>query len=184
MKSSSTLNWRGPLSGLKQEIEPEIRSWLDDHGSLTQRLKDWCPGEFSVEVLEQRWGLPDHSEAQRLQIPPDQQVLFREVHLKCDQQLCVYARSVIPQCTLNGPHSALQHLGNKPLGEYLFAISDLVRERVEWTALNEADDLYRQASPNNEAGGDPVWGRRSLFLISQQPLLVSEFFLPLLFRSR
>ena len=96
----------------------------------------------------------------------------------------MYARSVIPLHTLNGPHRRLRYLSNKPLGEYLFASPGLERSRVEWSRLNPASRQYRRAVSDQAAVHDNIWGRRSLFLIDQYPLLVSEYFLPVLFEGK
>lgn len=124
----------------------------------------------------------DISEAKLLGISPTQKVMLRQVHLKCGDQICVYARSIIPLHTLSGKHRRLKFLGSKPLGEYLFAIPDLERSIVEWSHLEVGTALHRMAIGNDTDHANlPVWGRRSLFQIDKKPLLVSEFFLPVLF---
>ena len=155
-----------------------------DEGSLTRRLKALCPDRFAVDVLGMEWARPDYSEASLLSIPPTQRVLLRQVHLRCGQRLCVYARSLIPLRTLSSRHRRLRYLGNKPLGEYLFASPGLERSRIEWSRLNPASRQYRHAVPDPDSTHDNIWGRRSLFLIDQYPLLVSEFFLPVLFEAK
>lgn len=166
---------------LKNRLDDGVLSWLSDQGSLTKRLKAHCPDQFSVKVLDETWVRPDPSEARLLAIPMTQRVLLRQVHLMCGDQLCVYARSVIPQTTLSGKHGRLRFLGNKPLGEYLFANPTLERKRVEWTRLTSRSNLYRIAMPDADQARRDIWGRRSLFRIDAKPLLVSEFFLPVLF---
>jgi len=153
---------------------------MTDEGSLTQRLKNYCPNRFTVRVLDEQWTRPDHSEAKLLHIPRSQKVLLRQVHLLCGDQLCVYARSVIPLVTLQGKHRRLLYLGNKPLGEYLFSSPNLERSRIEWGQLLPGSSLYAVAMDNHSSDRS-VWGRRSLFYIDKKPLLVSEFFLPVLF---
>ncbi len=179
MPTPQTARWFLPSQALKNRIDPEALAWLSDEGSLTARLKQRCPDAFSVRVLDETWQRPDPSEARLLGIPLTQKVLLRQVHLLCGEELCVYARSVIPLTTLQGRHRRLQHLGDKPLGEYLFAQPHLKRARIEWSRLTPESTLYRRALP--EGGEQPVWGRRSLFLIDRKPLLVAEFFLPVLF---
>lgn len=131
-------------------------------------------------MLAEEWVKPDQSEAQLLEIPMAQKVLLRQVHLKCADQLCVYARSVIPLSTLQGKHQRLQHLGNKPLGEYLFANTTLKRSKIEWSKLTSGISLFSTAMANQTDSEQAIWGRRSLFHIDAKSLLVSEFFLPVL----
>lgn len=170
-----------PSQTLKHAIQPDVLSWLNDEGSLTHRLKNLCHEDFSVIVLAEEWSKPEQSEVRLLGIPRTQQVLLRQVHLKCGEHTLVYARSVIPLSTLQGKHRRLLYLGNKPLGEYLFSSPTLKRSRIEWSKLMPESSLYRLAMANQEATNRPVWGRRSLFNIDDKPLLVSEFFLPKLF---
>lgn len=181
MSRLSSHRWFLPAQVLKHHIDGKALSWLSDEGSLTQRLKNYCPGQFSVVVLGEEWVKPEPSEAQLLAIPQSQKVLLRQVHLKCAEQLCVYARSVIPLKTLKGKHRRLLFLGNKPLGEYLFASPSLQRSRVEWSKLSHKSDLFKTAVAESDQTHAAVWGRRSLFSIDKKPLLVSEFFLPVLF---
>jgi len=183
LKHPQSTSWFSPSQAIKHQIEPDILSWLTDEGSLTKRLKAYCPDHFSVKVLAEEWSKPDYSEARLLNIPMSQKVLLRQVHLKCGEQLNVYARSIIPLSTLQGKHQRLQYLGNKPLGEYLFANPTLKRSKVEWTKLTPGSSLFKTAMVHQESTETAVWGRRSLFQIDNKSLLVSEFFLPILFQS-
>lgn len=182
MKHPRTANWFLPSQTLKHQIDAEVLTWLADEGSLTFRLKHYCPKQFSVLVLGEQWIKPDLSEAQLLGVSMNHKVLLRQVYLKCGENLCVYARSIIPLSTLQGKHRRLRFLGNKPLGEYLFASPSLKRSRIEWTKLTDASSLYQQAMNAHTASAKTIWGRRSLFKIDRKPLLVSEFFLPVLFK--
>ena len=181
LKHPQSTRWFLPAQVLKNQINPLVLSWMSDEGSLTRRMKAYCPDQFSVVVLAEEWLRPDSSEAKLLNIPDSQRVLLRQVHLKCGDTVCVYARSVIPLSTLQGKHRRLQFLGNKPLGEYLFASANLRRSRVEWSKLTPRSNLYQIAMPDGQQQGEDVWGRRSLFKIDDKRLLVSEFFLPVLF---
>jgi chorismate--pyruvate lyase len=181
VKPRHPTKWFLPAQTLRQRIPAKALSWLQDEGSLTKRLKAYCPGRFEVEVLGMEWTRPDRSEAALLGIPQSQKILLRQVHLKCGDELCVYARSVIPLKTLTGRHRRLRHLGNKPLGEYLFASPTLERSRIEWSRLTPGHNLFRRALAASGSINQAVWGRRSLFRIDHRPLLVSEFFLPVLF---
>ena len=183
MKHPQSTSWFSPSQTLKHQIDSSILSWLVDEGSLTKRLKNYCPDQFLVDVLTEEWVKPDHSEARLLGIPMAQKVLLRQVHLKCGDQLCVYARSVIPLSTLQGKHQRLQHLGNKPLGEYLFANPTLKRSKIEWGKLTHGSSLFDTAMEHMKDTDQVIWGRRSLFQIDTKSLLVSEFFLPVLMNS-
>ncbi len=182
MKHPRSTHWFLPSQTIHHRMDPVLLGWLTDRGSLTARLKGFCPGRFSVVVLGEQWVRPDPSEARLLKVRHDQKVLLRQVHLMCGDQLCVYARSVIPLSTLKGRHRRLLFLGDRPLGEYLFKSPTLQRGRIEWGSLTPGSALYKTAMPDG-GSGEPVWGRRSLFRIDSKSLLVSEFFLPVLFNE-
>ena len=158
-------------------------SWLNDQGSLTRRLVNLCGDAFSVRVLSQQWVKPRFEEAQLLGAPPQQKALLRQVQLLCDDQILVYARSVIPLATLDGPHRRLKYLRDKPLGGYLFANPSLKRSRQELATIQRKDPLFSIALSDGSQACECIWGRRSLFVIDGKSLLVSEFFLPELVRE-
>ncbi len=144
------------------------RAWVLSRGSLTRLLKQASSGHFRVEVLHQGWGRPTRSEAATLALPPHQRALIREVILHGQGEPWVCARSVIPATTLTGRQRQLKRLGERPLGELLFRDPSLKRSPIQIVRLQQ------------QAGGTPVWGRRSLFYVGGKPLLVSEIFLPAL----
>lgn len=156
------------LSPMPSSLLPRSwRIWLLDNGSLTQSLKNLAPGRFSVKVLHTGFGRASLSEAQLLNIPLTEQIYVREVALCIDGKTCVFARSIIPRSTLTGTERQLLWLRNKPLGEFLFKHKNMSRDKIS----------VKQGSVN----GQPTWARRSVFRVSNKPLLVTECFLPQLF---
>ena len=140
-------------------------SWLTDSGSLTQRLVKLSEGQFRVEVIRQGWYLPTRSEAKALGMRSRQYALIREVQLFGKEQIWVYARSIIPATTLTGRQRQLRMLGNRSLGSLLFSDPSMRRGPLQVSRLQLQDQR-------------PVWARRSLFYLSNKPLLVCEVFLP------
>ena len=113
--------WRPKRQVHNIGLEPKLLKWLFDSSSLTERLIHACPGSFSVQVLKQGWGHPMLNEAQQLNMRISSYALVRQVHLLCDNQPWVFARTVIPPHTLRGKQRRLAKLGKKPLGAVLFA---------------------------------------------------------------
>lgn len=143
------------------------RPWLTDRQSLTQHLIAASQGHFKVRLIKQGWGRPTHSEARALNIPPRQLAVIREVQLLGNDQVWVYARSVIPASTLTGRERQLHHVGNRSLGSVLFSDPTMRRGPLQISRLTLSD-------------GQSVWARRSKFYLSGKPLLVCEVFLPAL----
>ena len=153
------------LSTLPWHIPAPLKHWLLDTGSLTQRLKDAYPGTFEVQVIHHDWGRPTHNERRFLSMPERETASIREVVLVCNGAPRVFARSILPATSLEGRNSQLLKLKDRPLGAFLFAQPDLERGPIELTRVLD----HQQ---------NPVWGRRSCFILDHKPLAVCEYFLP------
>jgi len=172
------LNWCKKQHCLSKQINPRVKHWLFDSGSLTARLIKICNGKFSVKVISIKRATPTPDEISVLGMNARGQALIREVLLYCDNKPVVYARTIIPVSSLRGALRGLALLGNKPLGAVLFADKSMRRKPMEITLLKPSHKVYKWTQ-SKSAGA--VWGRRSVFILRQQELLVSEFFLPELF---
>lgn len=171
--------WYRRAQCLTQRAPAEVQSWLFDTSSLTARLLRLCPGRFSVELLSQQVGKPTLDEADALGLVYGDSALIRQVHLRCGDSKVVFARTVIPLKTLQGAQRSYANLGNRPLGAMLFSDRSMRREVPSVSRLEPGDQLYSRTG----AAGKSVWGRRSVFRVGGKPLLVSEFYLPELFKG-
>lgn len=147
-------------------IERPWRDWLFHDGSLTQRLITTSRGQFEVKVTREGWRKPLPNEAKALQMQPREYAWIREVELHCFGEAWVIARSIIPAQTLTGTNRRLKHLGSRPLGAFLFKNRSMRRGNIQVSSHSSG------------------WGRRSVFYLQEHPLLVSEFFLPVVVSSR
>ena len=159
-------------------LSEQLRSWLLDPNSLTARLKSHCQ-QFRVELLGQRIEACQADEAVAL-IPCGEQVLVREVLLFCDDKPHVFARSLLPLASLTGAEQALANLGTQSLGQVLFNNPSLERQTIAVAEFDEhsavgqlAQQLQHSALPQGK-----LWGRRSIFVLENKPLMVAEVFLP------
>lgn len=171
-KWGSLAVWRDP------QPEPKIKNGLIDAQSLTKRLKACSKHSFRVRLDSQQWERPLWSERQVLAMPDRGRALVRKVHLLVDETPVIYARTVIPKATLSGKYRGLGHLGCRPLGEVLFADPVMRRESMVFSQIKPDQDLYDEAMVDVNQVSDAFWGRRSLFWLKKECLLVSEFFLP------
>lgn len=151
-----------------------LRSWLLDKGSLTAKLIELSRGNFHVQVVRQVYARPSRSEAEALGIAPHSLSLIREVVLMGHNQPWVFARSVLPVSSLTGKLRHLRKQGSRPLGAFLFSQPQLTRSPIALALINR----HHNYVPAELIGDSPVWGRRSIFYVDGQPLLVSEVFLP------
>jgi chorismate--pyruvate lyase len=180
-----TGQWQSP-SDANLILPPHpLKDWLLDEGSLTARLKDRCEN-FQVQVIGEQHQLCSAAEACNL-IKIGEPILVREVILYCDNVPQVFARSLLPLASLTGKEQALASLGEQPLGQVLFNNASLKRQRLEVSSFNcdssvaiLAKDLFKQsnAQQSSELVIQKLWGRRSIFMLENKPLMVAEVFLP------
>jgi chorismate--pyruvate lyase len=154
----------------------QLRDWLLDPGSLTQRLQSQYK-KFQVQVIGEEV-MPANSDELALLDLSQGECFIREVVLECDGHASVFARTVIPQSTLSGPGRKLTSLGSKPLGAALFADPRMRRDVSQLAQFNEDSDMARLCRALQLNFRYPIWGRRSLFRLEESPLLVTEVFLP------
>jgi chorismate--pyruvate lyase len=173
--------WFPTYSRRNRRIPPPAESWLFETGSLTQRLCALCGPEFRVRLLRQDWTRPFAEELRALGLRESRRAVVREVLLQWGDSPLVAARSVIPAQTLSGVHRRLARLGTRPLGEILFADPRLEREALELADIDAG--FWRREPADALAPPARTWGRRSLYTLGQDRLLVAEFFLPSLFAA-
>jgi len=168
--------WLANRRGIRQQLPKAVQSWTYETGSLTQRLRRAYGSAVKVSLLHLQWQTPFLSEQQRLQLPARRYALVREVLLHADGQPLILARTVIPASTIAFAHSNLAKLGTRPLGEVIFAYPKLARLQLDVALVRPG--LWTPATCALAAVDAPVWGRRTVYGLQHQHLLVSEFFLP------
>jgi chorismate--pyruvate lyase len=162
----------------RSQIPAGLVAWLQDDGSLTRRVQRACPSEFQVRLLRQDWGPPLHTEGRLLRMRRREIAVIREVLLLCDGLPWVFARTLIPAHSLRGGARRLGRLGERPLGEVLFAQRGMRRGAIQIARLLPQDRLFARAVSGLREIPAELWGRRTLFYFSGKALLVNEIFLP------
>ncbi|WP_206605600.1 chorismate--pyruvate lyase family protein [Pelagibaculum spongiae] len=182
----SPADWRTAGCWSQQQLPAPLRSWLLDKGSLTRRLQAYSACGFKVILLSQAWQGILQDERQILDIPPRKRAMVREVLLCDGEKPLVYARSIIPDATFRGPGRFLTRLGSRPLGEKLFSDHSVIRGPLSVTRCDSRHKQFWQAcsAAPIDLWPSELWGRRSVFKLNNQPLLVSEFFLPELLKNQ
>ena len=154
-----------------------LRRWLLDRGSLTRRIQDRC-ADFRLDVLVQHRATVQLDERMALGLHARAQCLEREVSLNCGLRPLVFAHSVVGPRSLKGPWHMLSALGARPLGAALFADPRIRRHPLCFRQLNARHALHQRACRLLDEQPGALWARRSLFVLSGAPLLVTEVFLP------
>jgi len=173
--------WLENRQGLRNKLPDIVQSWTYESGSLTQRLRNVYGDAVAVKILLQRWHNPFLSERRLLKLPENRYSLTREVLLHVEGKPLILARTIIPTSTIKAAKNNLSHLGNRPLGEIIFSYPKLERIAMDITLIDQS--TWSQ-SAIAEAGIDQsIWGRRTVYAIAHKQMLVSEFFLPEIFKN-
>jgi chorismate-pyruvate lyase len=186
MKILSEINWQAHLP---EALSPLIRRLILTSGSLTLALNDVCGQAVKVEVLFQgmlelqhrgdSWGIPHHDNTEA------RSVWVREVLLFCGDQPVLYAVSRVAFACLDEreafeqgrhPFSALQTLGDQPLGYWLAQQEDMTRSEFEYARFRyQTEDIGEEKA--RFALKDRLPSRRSFLCRAGQSLELIEVFL-------
>lgn len=175
------LNWRSYKNVSITSLSHDVSERLLYSSSLTCYLEQRAQNSFNVEVLNTGWFYVRSSEVQYLSIRPREKSWVREVFLRCDGHIAVYAWSVFPESTLAGKYKGLQRLGGKSLGKILFNQPEVSRSEFEIAQITENHPLYQKITRELQDKPEFLWARRSVFKLEGKPLLVNEVFLPIMF---
>jgi len=160
--------WRSETNASKASLPAELAELICAKGSLTESLMSLSSGAFSVDVLRQRFCVPYWHEQKKMQQRFSRVAMVREVELRLYNEAVVYARSVIPLSLTTRGGKGLANLGRTPLGHLLFKDGKIRVSKRE----------FLQESINNIS----VTARRTPYDYQGSQILVSEFFLPTIYK--
>ena len=171
MAVTSDIIWRSEHQRIGFAERPP--NALFDPGSLTQVLRSL--GSLRVCKRLQTWSVPYLDEQLLLHTKASRDLaLTREVSLHVNGEPFVFARSILPNSTVQGPNRFLRHWDSRPLGEFLFSHRMCHRGMFQYTRMTGDHAIL----PQDLHSSAPLWARRSVFYLNQQPLIVAEFYLP------
>lgn len=153
-----------------------LRLWITDRDSLTARIIHHFP-DFNLVRVGQQLAIPLVDERRALNLRAGEFALVREVILRSGNTPLVFAHTAVNPRDLFGAWRGLSRLGSRPLAEMLFQDPLVSRMPIEYRKLPRNHVLLRAAGVATTA-----WARRSVFLKRQQPILVTEVFLPAILR--
>lgn len=154
-------------------------SLIAEAGSLTERLREKSGGHFQVKVLAQGHASLQEEDMALLGAKPDEAGYVREVFLCAGEHPWVYARSLVA----GAADGWLKHLGERPLGDQVFARADARRGTIEVARLDHHHPLYKEAvahlaAAQRERAAGELWARRSRLSVEGVHILIYECFLP------
>lgn len=171
------LQWQNKETALLDISNIATHDFLFHEDSLTRFIQQRYEGEFSMELISESLHLALPDETQFLSLQRDEITFIRKSRLKCGDRAVVYARTIMPQKTIEGENQWLTTLGTKPLGDILFNDETTYRSDMRYAKIPVDCELHEEATKNLNITSE-LWGRQSLFYTKEQPLLITEIFLP------
>jgi chorismate--pyruvate lyase len=102
-------------------LDPRLKPWLAAQGSLTQQLTQLAGGQFRVQRIIEHYQVLQRQNAMWLKMPLGQLAWVRESYLfGCEQHPWVKAKSFFPMLSLRKKARIFMHIGDKPIGHWLF----------------------------------------------------------------
>ncbi len=151
-----------------------VRAWLRETGSLTARLQQHGP--TTVQLLGQGLRQPLRDELRVLRLSAGRVAPVREVVLRVQGHVAVYAHTVANRAALK----LLRRAGRRSLATVLFSDPQVAAGPLYFRQLDARHPLYRAAVAWCEATvPQRLPARRALFACGAARLLVTEVFLPL-----
>jgi chorismate lyase len=176
--ASVTQIWRSLDEWPASARPAQLWTYLSEAGSLTERLRAKA-SDLHVQILSQGHATLSDEDMNLLGAKPDEAGYVRQVYL-CGQgdRPWVYARSVVA-----GPsENWLKELGERPLGDKVFANAAAERSPIAVAKLEPRHALHKEAVARLPAAqrGSALWARRSRLSVGGGHILIYECFLPAL----
>ena len=160
MKLEQISSWN-TYEAIEHELtNAEIKSWLLEQGPITKRIKSIA--EFRLELIQDELSDATDDEILFLKIASEE-IRIREVILYGNENPMVFARTIIPNTTIEKGLKELGKIGNKPLGDILFEKDIFSKEDIVFATFKDEESLF--------------WGRKIKYTVKDQPFSVMEVFL-------
>ena len=167
------MNWKNKPAGMNRGFS----EWVLDRGSLTELIKSKC-ANFAVSHVDNRFGRVNRDEFSRMGLRREEMAWVREVFLCCGEVPVVFAHSVSSRRSLNGSWRRLRFLGQHSLGSAFLSDPKVRRKAFEFRLITKRHPLHGKACRFMKRPPESLWARRSLFVLGNKSILVTEIFLP------
>lgn len=178
----ATAHFYSPEYFEADEAYLNVKSWLLEVGSMTKRFESLG---HQVTVTPHIQAFVDNQAIDMITpLYQDNRIWQRDITLYASEQPWLVARSLIPEVTLLDNNQQLVDLGPIPLGRYLFSHPNLKRQRLDIakiffdTQSCTANLSIQLIDSYVNLDGFYLWARRSVLTIDDNPLVLSELFLP------
>lgn len=156
-------------------LNTDIFALLSDRGSLTGRFEQVMGVKPRLTLLNQGRQMVSREERTKLGIPPREMALVREIKMGKHNKNWMFARTIVPNRTLQGPARRIASLNDTPIGKLLFGRNGAIRKSME---VNLTWELPQTLLAMGVIPEHQLWQRQSIFEFHSGPLMVTELFLP------
>jgi len=164
-----------------------LQDWLLRPSVLSRAFQSHSPVPIRVQLLNAQSAFPfsDENDAFSSLASTFEPGLswIRQVYLVSGDTPWSYGRVVAPPMTYAKHQQVLDTLGNRFIGEtLLYGRTDVTRSPFSYMRASKGSIWYQAATAGLLVPlVEPyLWGRRSVFWIGADPILISEFFFPML----
>jgi chorismate lyase len=157
-------------------IPASLVPWVTHADSLTERLNAKA-GNTHLEVLNHQWEKPNWWDKNVLHL--DDSVLHREILMWAGEDVCWYARSIIPRATYEFDAPFFDRLEKESLSKLIFNEPKITRVFMKHYPISENSIEYHWLDPFVQHDAKELWVRKSEFSLNQTaPFFLIEIFLP------
>src|SRR3990167_1216726 len=180
MKERPQAIWREMIPEPPATLSVVHWQWLCDADSLTKRLQHLLADRIQFCLVSEGIAELAQDECEILGFAlPHPECWVRHIEWRFCGELWITARTVLP---LQSSNPLLRTIGGVPIGKYLFQPGTYQRGPIEIAELQPRDDFCRFLKIPLSLLPATLWGRRSLFCLANEKLLVSEVFFPAFFQ--
>ena len=159
MKFNKLTSWMSEIKSLEVQNK-EIISWLNEHGSITSRIKSFS--NFRLKLLRDGPGEVNAAEDDLI-ITNYKENNIREVVLFSDEEPFIYAKSILPHETIRLGLDALGNLKENPLGDILYSNPEIKKKYMLFAKFESNKRIF--------------YGRKGIYTVKGYPFSVCEIFL-------
>lgn len=159
MKLEQISSW-DVFNNIKLQVSDEAKSWLLEKGPITKRIKS--VKKFRLELIQDKVANVEKVDKTFIN-SKSRKIRVREVVLFGNTKPMVFARTIIPNTTIEKGFAELGTLGESPLGDILFKKDIFIKENVAYASFSHEKKIF--------------WGRKTKYTVKDLPFSVMEVFL-------
>jgi chorismate--pyruvate lyase len=159
MKLEQISSW-DVFNNIKLKDSDEAKSWLLEKGPITKRIKS--VKKFRLELIQDKVANVEKVDKTFIN-SKSRKIRVREVVLFGNTKPMVFARTIIPNTTIEKGFAELGTLGESPLGDILFKKDIFIKENVAYASFRHEKKIF--------------WGRKTKYTVKDLPFSVMEVFL-------